>query len=266
MKTIFLPLGEKSAVSKTNVTYILELARVLKATLYVSKLYKEPGRSGGLPPKSLKMAQIAEQEISEMLSGFNTEGVKIRVKPLEGDDWVEAVGKFHQKTNLDLIVLTPKSHNVNEANFLGKTAGGLLRNTETAVLVVPADFEYKPISRILMVVKSGIVNNRSTLDPLHSIKKRYKADLRLLQIKTPDYLPEDSEFDANLGELVNTYKYSENATVFQGLLEHLNENKPDLICVFKRKRGFFEKLWEDDSVKKADFESRIPLLVLKEKQ
>lgn len=266
MKTIFLPLGDHSVVSNTNVTYILELARVLKATLYVSKLYKEPGRSGGLPAKSLKMAQIAEQEIKEELTAYDTEGVKIRVKPLEGDDWVEAVGKFHQKTNLDLIVLTPKHHNINQANFLGKTAGGLLRETETAVLVVPVDYTYKPISRILMAVKSGIVNDKTTLDPLRVIKKRYKADLRLLQIKTPQYFPEDSEFDANLGELVDMYKSSENATVFQGLLEHLNANNPDMLCVFKRKRGFFEKLWDDNSVKKSVFESRIPLLVLKEKQ
>ncbi|MDP5045162.1 MAG: universal stress protein [Leeuwenhoekiella sp.] len=264
MKTIFLPLGNQT-LSKTNVKYILELARVLKATLYVSKLYKEPARSGGLP-KTLNVSQITAQEIEEQLSAFNTEGIKVRVKPLEGDDWVEAVGKFHQKTNLDLIVLTPKHHNVNQANFLGKTAGSLLRNTETAVLVVPVDYEYKPISRILMAVKSGIVHDKRTLDPLRTIKKRYKADVRLLQIKTPNYLPEDSEFDANLGELVDTYKSTENATVFQGLLEHLNENKPDMICVFKRKRGFFEKLWDDDSVKKADFESRTPLLVLKEQQ
>ncbi|MGB3775062.1 MAG: universal stress protein [Leeuwenhoekiella sp.] len=266
MKTIFLPLNGDSAVSNTNISYILELARALKATLYVSKLYKEPARSKGIPAKSPKIVQIAEQELKEAMSTFDTEGVKLRIKPLEGDDWVDAVGKLHQKTNLDLIVLTPKQLNVNQANFLGKTAGALLRNTETAVLVIPRDYEYKSVSRILMVVKSGIVRDKMTLDPLRTIKKRFKADLRLLQIKTPNYLPEDSEFDANLGELVDTYKSSENATVFQGLLEHLNANDPDMICVFKRKRGFFEKLWEDDAVKKSDFESRIPLLVLKEKQ
>lgn len=265
MKTIFLPLG-KNTTSKTNINYVLELARVLKTTLYVSKLYKEPARSGGLPPDSIKMVQITEQEIKNELSVFNTEGVKLRIKPLEGDDWVEAVSKFHQKTNLDLIVLTPKDHNVNQANFLGRTAGALLRNTEITVLVVPVGYDYKPVDRILMAVKSGIVHSKHILDPIRDIKKRFKSDLRLLQIKTPDYLPEDSEFNENLGELVDSYKSTENATVFQGLLEHLNANNPDMICVFRRKRGFFAKLWEDDSIKKADFESRIPLLVLKEHQ
>ncbi|RUA07857.1 MAG: universal stress protein, partial [Flavobacteriia bacterium] len=29
------------------------------------------------------------------------------------------------------------------------------------------------------------------------------------------------------------------------------------------RRGFFKKLWQNDKVKKIDFESKIPLLVLK---
>jgi hypothetical protein len=45
---------------------------------------------------------------------------------------------------------------------------------------------------------------------------------------------------------------------------------PDIICVFRRKRGFFEKLWNDvtldHSLSKANFESRVPLLVLKGEQ
>ena len=71
------------------------------------------------------------------------------------------------------------------------------------------------------------------------------------------------EFHTELAAITSGYKSSENATLFQGVLEHLNENNPDMICVFKRKRGFFKKLWEQTSVKKVDFESRLPLLVLK---
>jgi len=59
------------------------------------------------------------------------------------------------------------------------------------------------------------------------------------------------------------YKTSENGTLFQGVLEHLNENNPDMLCVFRRRRGFFAKLWEENTVLKKDFESKIPLLVLR---
>ena len=41
----------------------------------------------------------------------------------------------------------------------------------------------------------------------------------------------------------SSLKITENATTFQGVLEHFQSNNPDMLCVFRRKRGFFKKLW-----------------------
>jgi hypothetical protein len=59
--------------------------------------------------------------------------------------------------------------------------------------------------------------------------------------------------------------FSSNATVYQGVLEHFQEHKPDMLVAFKRERGFFEKLWETDIIFKKDFYCTVPLLVLKNK-
>ena len=66
----------------------------------------------------------------------------------------------------------------------------------------------------------------------------------------------------SLGQLI----YSANATVYQGVLEHFQEYNPDLLVVFKRERGFFEKLWETDIIFKKDFYCTVPLLILKNKE
>ena len=73
----------------------------------------------------------------------------------------------------------------------------------------------------------------------------------------------DLELNKTLESLVENQIQTRNATVFQGVLEHLHEEDPDMLCVIRRKRGFFQKLWQDDRVKKIDFDSNIPLLVLK---
>ena len=85
----------------------------------------------------------------------------------------------------------------------------------------------------------------------------------MLQVKTPNLKPEDLEINESLSNIVSELIMTNNATVFQGVLEFLHEENPDLICVIRRKRGFFKKLWEDDKVKKIDFDSNVPLLVLK---
>ena len=47
--------------------------------------------------------------------------------------------------------------------------------------------------------------------------------------------------------------YSENETVYKGVLEYFQVFKPDILVTFKRERGFFEKLWEPDIIYKKDF-------------
>ena len=87
--------------------------------------------------------------------------------------------------------------------------------------------------------------------------------INLLQVKTPKLDAADLELNKTLESLIDKLIPTKNATVYQGVLEFLHEENPDMLCVIRRKRGFFKKLWENDRVKKVDFDSHIPLLVLK---
>ena len=95
------------------------------------------------------------------------------------------------------------------------------------------------------------------------IVNQFKADVNLLLVKTPNYTEEDLTLHANLKKLQSTLTVTENATTFQGVLEHIKTQNPDMLCVFRRKRGFFKKLWEKNTILKEEFNSNVPLLVLK---
>ena len=45
----------------------------------------------------------------------------------------------------------------------------------------------------------------------------------------------------------------------------IKEQDPDLLCVFRRKRGFFKKLWEKNVILKEEFNCDVPLLILRGK-
>ena len=49
---------------------------------------------------------------------------------------------------------------------------------------------------------------------------------------------------------------------FQGIVEHFQQMSPDMICVVRRNRGFFVKLWEKNVILKEEFYTSKPLLVL----
>jgi hypothetical protein len=98
---------------------------------------------------------------------------------------------------------------------------------------------------------------------LKEIIKTFKTKVNLLLVKVPGYETARLDIDHEIVEFSEGLISSENATVYQGVLEHFQSVQPDILVVFARKRGFFEKLMESDMVYKKDFFTRIPLLVLK---
>lgn len=263
MKNILVPLGlSELSVSLSRLQYAIDFAKELKTTVYVVEIFKELPRSGSIPSVNKTLKEITAASIEEKVSKIDTKGVEVIALPLEGEI-LEAIPKFRMQHSIDLLILGAEFSDIKNPCFLGETTGSLVKNTEIPILIVPEMYVFQPIAKILMAVKSGTVKKKNALTPVKEILSTFNAEMKLLQVKTVDSLPEDSKFDKDLGEITTSYKSSDNATLFQGVLEHLNENYPDLLCVFRRKRGFFAKLWEKNTVLKKDFDSRIPLLVLR---
>ena len=114
-----------------------------------------------------------------------------------------------------------------------------------------------------MALKSAIIKKENALNPLMDIKNQFKSIVNLLLVKTPYHNEGDFDIDEKLSAIITNTTYAENATTFQGVLEHYKDNDPDLLCVVRRKRGFFTKLWEKNTILKKDFQSTtLPVLVL----
>ncbi len=260
MKNILVPLSA-SLNNKHTLQYAIDFAAAIGCDVYVTSLFKI-ARATNLP-KDVSIPAIAKQELDSCIQSVDNKNVNVQSLPLEGDDIQESIELLHQKLHIDLIILAPQGLSINETLYLGEHAGAVVKRTQIPVLIVPKGYVYKPVKRILMALKSGIVKREEKLQVLAKIKDKLQAEIRLFLVKTATFKDEDGTINSALKAIINFEKTTENSTVFQAVLEHFNENEPDLLCVFKRKQGFFEKLWDDNTVKKIDFESRIPLLVLK---
>ena len=117
-----------------------------------------------------------------------------------------------------------------------------------------------------MAFKDGQVKEISTLKALTHFQDQFKSKLNLLLVKVPGFSHRNHRISDQITSRSEGLKFSENGTVYQGVLEHFQAYQPDLLVVFKRDRGFFEKLWETDLVYKKDFYCTIPLLVLKNQE
>lgn len=261
MKNILVPVGS-SKNAKSHLQYAVDFARAFGAKLFIVQVYNVYTKAGTM----IKVDHIIERESRAFLNShvaqIDTKGVEIVTRTVKGE-LIETIELICKNSEIDLILLEPRTNSVKEEVYLGKTSGKIVKQTSIPLLIVPESYVYKPIVKILMALKSAIIKKEEALIPLKSIKNQFKSIVNLLLIKTPFHNEGDFEINEELISIVTNTTISENATTFQGVLEHYKDNNPDLLCVVRRKRGFFKKLWEKNVILKKDFHSStLPVLVL----
>jgi len=262
MKNILVPIGNNNKTANT-LQYAIDFAEKVDAKIYLIHVFTSSKVSGSFVNIDPILEKESKEILEECLSKVNTKNVEIISSTLKSHSIVDTLKQLIKLLKIDLIITSTKNEGTDDTIFLGKITGSIIKDTETPVLVIPAKASFRPISKILMTIKSGSINSVTTLDLLEKIQKTFNTTIHLLQVKTPKLKTEELTLNKKLKEMIATLISTNNATVFQGVLEFLQVENPDMVCVIRRKRGFFKKLWEEDKVKKIDFDSNVPVLVLK---
>jgi len=220
---------------------------------------------GSLSNVTENVASSNRERIKEIISEVDTKGVDIKIASYNGDI-IDGLTTIEKELGIDLIIIAPRSNDVNEELYLGYTSGRIIKQTNIPTLVVPKGTQYVPLKNILVAFKSGILKRSKVLHPLIAIVDKYHSMVNLLLVKTPGYSEDDLKINTALLDLSKNLTISENQTTYLGVLEHFKDKQPDLLCVFRRKRGFFKKLWEKSTIPKSEFYAPIPVLVLSVKK
>lgn len=260
MKNILVPVGSsKNAVS--HLQYAVDFAEAFNAKLFIVQIYNVFTKAGTMK----NVDKIIERESLEFLNGLvskiDKKGVDITVRSLKGN-LVDTLELASKAANIDLILVEPRTTSVKDTVYLGKTSGKIIKQTQIPALIVPEGYTFKPVTNILMALKSAIIKKEGVLNPLKDVQDKFKSVVNLLLVKTPYHKEHDFDVKEDLKSLVSNITITENATTFQGVLEHFQSHNPDMLCVVRRKRGFFAKKWEKTTILKKDFYSSIPVLVL----
>lgn len=260
MKNILVPVGQSDNILN-HVQYAVDFAADFNAKVYLVQVFDVYTKAGTLT----KVDEILKKDSMEFLSSIkdqvDTKGVNIEVHALMGD-LIKTLTLAAEALNIDLMMVEPRTNSVKHALWLGKTSGKMVKRSGIPTLIVPRGYQYKPISKVLFGIKNAKLSKPESLAPLAQIKAHFDATVNLLLVKTPFHTNEDFNLPTEIKSMAANISESENATTFQGILEHYRENQPDLLCVVRRNRGTFSKIWENNTIKKVDFHSTIPVLVL----
>jgi nucleotide-binding universal stress UspA family protein len=263
MKSILVPIGS-SPNSHETLQYAVDFAAEFSAKVYAMEVFSAPVGAGNLTNVSNKVQQISEERLKEVIDKIELKDVKINIATYKGD-LVDGIKEINQALGIDLIIIAARCNDAQEELYLGHTTGKIVKQTEIPTLVVPRGTRFTPFKNILTAVRSGKLDKAEILNPLISIKDKFAANVNLLLVKTPGYTEEDLEIHPAFKSLSSGIVTTEHAKTYLGVLEQFQSHHPDMLCVFRRKRGFFKSLWEKNTIPKSEFSSRVPVLILSAK-
>lgn len=260
MKNILVPIGTRPD-SHSTLQYAVDFANEFSSHVYVMDVFSVSAKTGSLANISEKVAESSKKRLKEVIEKVDTKNVTIKIATYNGDI-IDGLKDIDNELGIDLIILAPRCNDVKDELYLGYTSGRIVKRTDIPTLIVPKGTVFKPFDNILTAFKSGILKRERILDPLVMIKNKFRAKINLLLVKTPGYSDADLQVNTALMDISSQLKLTENATTYQGVLEHFQHHQPDLLCVFRRKRGFLKNLWEKNVILKSEFYVKIPVLIL----
>lgn len=264
MMNILVPIGTSSDAHET-LQYAVDFAAAFGGQIYVMEVFNATGKTGTLTNVTQKIAESGKERLKEVIAKVETKGSTLKMVSFNGE-LPDGLMEIDKELGIDLIILAPRSHDIQEEYYLGHTSGAIIKKTNIPTLIVPKGTTYKVFKNILVAFRSGILKRKRILDPLIEIKNKHRALVNLLLVKTPGYSDDDLKIDTALMDISTQLTITENSTTYHGVLEHFQAKHPDLLCVFRRKRGFFKKLWEKSTISKSEFYAPIPVLVLSVKK
>ncbi len=264
MINILVPIGNPESSIET-LRYAVDFASEFDAQIYVIEVLTVGSRAGDLSNIKEKAVESSKERMRELLTQMGEAGKKIKIATYAGD-LIDGLVKVSEELSIDLLIIASRSVEIDEDLYLGNTSGRIIKRTDIPTLIVPRGTAFKPYKNILTAFRSGVLKRKRILSPLIALKQRFGSKVNLLLVKTPNYTDDDLRINTALMDIASQVTMTEHATTYLGTLEHMQSHNPDLLCVFRRKRGFFKNLWEKNTILKSEFSARIPVLVLSVKK
>jgi len=184
MKNILVPVGSTEN-GINNLKYAVNFASISGGTVYLINVYKEYAKLGGIKKVDQFELDKSGKLLSNVINSVNTKGVDVITKPIKGDPFV-AIKNISKQLDIDFIISSPQSVEIDDKVYLGNITAKLVKQTEIPLLIVPKDYLFRKFDSILVAFKNGHFEKENVLSPIHNMVSIFNSKINLLQIVTPE--------------------------------------------------------------------------------
>ena len=270
MKTIVV-MTDLSSGSDNAIHYAAQVALKLKADLYLFHVLTFPPQNprATLDAVSLdsrrELASAALNKIKLDLEKACENKLHIHTL-LEHGGLEEHLENFCQRKAPFLVVMGV-GKNKEESLLFGNNTLHAIQHLPYPVLVIPDHAHFHGIKRILLAYDLEDFTKSLPVEHLMEIKNSFQASFELLHVNTKKTVETKANYElasvkTMLYDLQPQFYYRNAGTVEEGINQHLEENKIDLIVMLPKHHVFFS--FHKSHTKQMALNPKIPLLAIHE--
>ncbi len=254
-----------SSTSIYSLKLAIEYAKVLKAQIFLVHAIERRSKAGSKMAYKQRLLEDVEDRLRQLLInkiGERADGVKITCRGVIGD--MSAIHRAAQVNEVDLICMGTVGKTKKDGVSLGANSGMMLKWTSIPLLVVPRKAEVKIPETVLFNFRTLGKKGNQLLRPLKALLKVFKSHLLVNHVIVNDEDILTDEVEELIKGIKFEYSQSHEDTLFKGMKAFLKKTDVDLICMIRRNRGVFERLFTKNKFKKSMIEFNKPTLLLPE--
>lgn len=208
--------------------------------------------------------------------------LKRRIKETEGVDVTslvytnsvtESILSATRDKNIDFIVMGTLGASGVKEKLWGSQTGALIGKTSVPVIVVPAEYKWRPPKKILLIT-NYFEKEPAILDFLFELAGFYQTEVNVAVVTNED---EGAAKILEHGRKISQYelmlkeRYKANTlttahlsgTDFERTLQdYLTKNEISILAMVTHKRSFLDRIFHPSITKRMSFHTKVPLLAI----
>ncbi len=275
MKTVLFPTDFSNS-SVQAIKYGMELfGNIDECKFIIAHAYETPQAGATM---LISIDKLFKDEVTNRLKKLRNDlyveysNVDLRISLTTFKGTVTSmIRKISKQEEIDFVVMGTKGSSGIREVMIGSTTFDVIKTSKLPVIVVPDQAVLKSPKRVVFASDLSEINKK-TLKPLYGLVEASGASIDVLNIVTEKAIvaeevnsfQNDNISSKFFGLYGHTYHQINGEDVEKAILDYVDQNETDLLCVVNKKRNFFEGIMHSSVSKKLAFHSQTPLLILKE--
>lgn len=244
--------------------YAAQLCAITKAKLYIVHVNDLVPPAGLYEESSKLLINKLRQQLRDLSTSLD--------RNVQGDFSYETLLLSGSTTNsiasiandYELVVMSSKGEADLDRFFLGSTTKYIVEHSKSSIMVVPPNYTFQPIQKIIWALDDTYSSTSGFLHPLPEIARHFNAKIEIFhQDKGKKDKGLKVDLDIFLEDIPYSIHYSfDNDAVLESIQSFWDAEQADMVCMIHHQRSALSKLFNPSKTLNSISRTKVPLLIL----